>query len=205
MANFKAVVRGERKDGFMQVYIRVTHRRVHGYIKTDKMITKKELSKSKEIKDPFVLNWCSERILEFNDRLNKKDISRWTVAEVVEYLKTGEDDICFSDYARRHIDRMVPVPVAHGAELSSGSRTHGAVLRNEQNHVRAAYLNADNEVDSVAGAYAQGKGDVPVCMRQVFKAAVEEYNDYDNGNLRIKVNPWGKVKILRVTARSRKR
>ncbi len=79
MANFKAVVRGERKDGFMQVYIRVTHRRVHGYIKTDKMITKKELSKSKEIKDPFVLNWCSERILEFNDRLNKKDISRWTV------------------------------------------------------------------------------------------------------------------------------
>ncbi len=80
MANFKAVVRGERKDGFMQVYIRVTHRRVHGYIKTDKMITKKELSKSKEIKDPFVLNWCSERILEFNDRLNKKDISRWTVS-----------------------------------------------------------------------------------------------------------------------------
>ncbi len=32
MANFKAVVRGERKDGFMQVYIHVTHRRVHGYM-----------------------------------------------------------------------------------------------------------------------------------------------------------------------------
>ncbi len=107
MANFKAVVRGERKDGFMQVYIRVTHHRMHGYIKTDKMITRKELSKSKEIKDPFVLNWCSERILEFNERLNRKDIGKWTVAEVVEYLKTGEDDICFSDYARHHIDRMV--------------------------------------------------------------------------------------------------
>ena len=62
-----------------------------------------------------------------------------------------------------------PVPVAHGAELSSGSRTHGAVLRNEQNHVRAAYLNADNEVDSVAGAYAQGKGDVP----GVYEAGVQ--------------------------------
>ena len=119
MANFKAVVRGERKDGFMQVYIHVTHRRVHGYIKTDKMITKKELSKSKEIKDPFVLNWCSERMLEFNDRLNKKDISRWTVAEVVEYLKTGEDDICFSDYARHHIDRMVGLPRA-----GSGDKTY---------------------------------------------------------------------------------
>ena len=122
MANFKAVVRGERKDGFMQVYIRVTHRRVHGYIKTDKMITKKELSKSKEIKDPFVLNWCSERILEFNDRLNKKDISRWTVAEVVEYLKTGEDDICFSDYARHHIDRMVGLPRAGSGDKTDKKR-----------------------------------------------------------------------------------
>ena len=90
MANFKAVVRGERKDGFMQVYIRVTHRRVHGYIKTDKMITKKELSKSKEIKDPFVLNWCSERMLEFNDRLNKKDISRWTAVSYTHLAQVRE-------------------------------------------------------------------------------------------------------------------
>lgn len=52
MANFKAVVRGERKDGFLQVYIRVTHRRAHGYIKTDKMITKRDLTKTKEIKGP---------------------------------------------------------------------------------------------------------------------------------------------------------
>ena len=55
MANFKAVVRGERKDGFMQVYIRVTHRRVHGYIKTDKMITKKELSSQRRLKTRLCL------------------------------------------------------------------------------------------------------------------------------------------------------
>lgn len=36
MATFKPTVRGERRDGFMQVYIRVTHRTKHGYIKTDK-------------------------------------------------------------------------------------------------------------------------------------------------------------------------
>ena len=56
MANFKAVVRGERKDGFMQVYIRVTHQTKHGYIKTDKTITKRELGKQGEINDPFVMN-----------------------------------------------------------------------------------------------------------------------------------------------------
>ena len=40
MATFKATVRSERKDGFMQVYIRVTHNRRQGYIKTRKMVTR---------------------------------------------------------------------------------------------------------------------------------------------------------------------
>lgn len=34
-----------------------------------------------------------------------------------------------------------------------------------------------------------------MCMRQVFKAALADYNDYDTGNIRIKVNPWMRVKI----------
>ena len=181
MANFKAVVRGERKDGFMQVYIRVTHRRVHGYIKTDKMITKKELSKSKEIKDPFVLNWCSERILEFNDRLNKKDISRWTVAEVVEYLKTGEDDICFSDYARHHIDRMVDRYQLRTAQnyrqaLGHMERFYGT---NKIMFGQLTSTQITRWIQSLEHTH-RAKEMYPVCMRQVFKAAVEEYNDYEH-------------------------
>ena len=35
----------------------------------------------------------------------------------------------------------------------------------------------------------------PICMRQVFKAAQLEINDYDNGIIRIKTNPWVKVQI----------
>lgn len=46
MATFKAVVRRPRADGFYSVYIRVTHRRQTLFIKTDKMITKRELSRS---------------------------------------------------------------------------------------------------------------------------------------------------------------
>ena len=196
MANFKAVVRGERKDGFMQVYIRVTHQTKHGYIKTDKMITKRELGKQGEIKDPFVMNYCTERILEFNERLNRKDISKWTVAEVVEYLKTGEDDICFSDYARRHIDRMVDRYQLRTAQnyrqaLGHMERFYGT------NKIMFAQLTSTQItrwIQSLEHTH-RAKEMYPVCMRQVFRAAVEEYNDYDNGNLRIKVNPWGKVKI----------
>ena len=32
-------------------------------------------------------------------------------------------------------------------------------------------------------------------MRQVFRAACEDLNDYDNGIMRIKINPWFKTKI----------
>ncbi len=32
-------------------------------------------------------------------------------------------------------------------------------------------------------------------MRQVFREAVKEHNDYDNNVVRIKTNPWPKVKI----------
>jgi integrase len=35
----------------------------------------------------------------------------------------------------------------------------------------------------------------PVCVRQIFKAAQLELNDYDCGLIRIKTNPWPKVKI----------
>lgn len=107
MALFKAVVRRPRKDGFWQVYIRVCVDRLLGYIATDKYVTGKGLGKGNELTDPYVLQYCSGLIIEYNDRLNRKDTSRWTVRQVVEYLRTAGTDLCFSEYARLHIDRMI--------------------------------------------------------------------------------------------------
>lgn len=70
MATLKAVVRTARADGFYPVYIRVTHHRASSFIKTDKMVTRKELTKTNEIKDPYVLQYCTQKILEYNERLN---------------------------------------------------------------------------------------------------------------------------------------
>ena len=106
MATLKAVVRTMRADGFYPVYIRVTHHRASTFIKTDKMVTRKELTKSNEIKDPFVLQFCTQRILEYNEKLNKVNIEHWTAREVAEFLLKEEADSCFSEYARKHINRM---------------------------------------------------------------------------------------------------
>lgn len=189
-------MRGERKDGFMQVYIRVTHRKRHGYIKTDKMVTKKDVTKTKEIKDSFVLNYCTARIMEYNDRLNRKDISQWTVAEVVDYLLNGDEDVCFSDFARLHIDRMID-----RGQLRNSKNYRLALQHMERffgttkvmfGHLTSTQIN--RWIESLSET-RRAKEMYPVCMRQVFKAAVAEYNDYDNGIIRIKTNPWGKVAI----------
>ena len=109
MAVFKAVVRFKRPDGFYPVYIRVTHQRKAQYIKTDKLVDQKGVDKSNGIKDPYVMKYCANKISRFVEILNKQDISSWTVDEVVNYLKSGTADICFSDYAREYQSKMIQV------------------------------------------------------------------------------------------------
>lgn len=197
MANFKALVRTARADGFYQVYIRVTHNRSTSYIKTDKMVTKNELTKTKEIKDPWVLQYCTKQIVEYNTRLNKQDIRNWTAKEVADYLVRGDDDICFSDYARNvHIPKMID----NGQERNA--RNYQLALQHMErfmgtNKVMFSHLTSTQVAKWIKSLEQthRAKEMYPICMRQVFKAAQLEYNDYDNGIIRIKTNPWVKVEI----------
>ena len=77
MATLKICVRSKRSDGFYPVYIRVTHHRELAYIKTDKMVNDKGITKTKEVKDPYVVGLLSPVIIEYMERLNKKDIRNW--------------------------------------------------------------------------------------------------------------------------------
>lgn len=196
MATFKACVQKERKDGFFPVYIRVTHRRTTQYIKTDKMVTRKELTKSNEIKDPFVLQFCTQRILEYNEKLNKVDIENWTAKEVADFLTKESEDICFSDYARKHIDRMIDRGQQRNARNYELALQHmerfAGTTKVMFSHLTSNFVN--RWIESMEQTH-RAKEMYPICMRQVFKAAQVEMNDYDNGIIRIKTNPWVKVKI----------
>lgn len=196
MATFKAVVRRPRADGFYSVYIRVTHRRQTLFIKTDKMLTKRELTRKGEIADAFVLQFCTQKILEYQERLNRHDIAQWTGAQVVEFLTTPDEVISFSDYARKHIDRLID----NGQERNA--KNYQLALQHMERYfgttqVKFAQLtsvNVNKWIATLSGT-ARAKEMYPVCIRQIFRAAIDELNDYDNGILRIKTNPWGKVKI----------
>lgn len=196
MAILKAIVRKERKDGFYPVYIRITHNRSVAYIITDKITNRQYLSKNSEITDPIVLEYCSRIISEYYNELNKQDISNWTAKDIQEYLINGTGDICFSDYARKHIDKLIN----NGQQRNS--KNYKLALEHMErffgtNRIMFSMLTSTqvNKWIETLKTTHRAKEMYPVCMRQIFKAATVEYNDYDTGKIRIKTNPWIKVNI----------
>lgn len=192
----KACVQWARKDGFYPVYIRVTHNRATQYIRTGKMVTGRELSGSKDITDPVVMRFCATLILDYMEKLNRMDIRDWTCRMIVDYLLKGDEDLCFSDYARKHIDRLIDSGQARNA------KNYELALRHMERYfgttkVRFSQLTSANMTGWIRTMEQtrRAKEMYPVCMRQVFRAAIAELNDYDLGHIRIKTNPWIKVRI----------
>lgn len=196
MATLKACVQRARKDGFYPVYIRVTHNRLSLYIKTDKMVTKRELSKSNDITDPVVMKFCTTLILEYMEKLNRVDIRDWSCRMVVDYLQKGDENISFSEYARKHIDRLIDNGQVRNA------RNYELALQHMERFFGTTDVKFSQLTSTKMTAWIKtmektnrAKEMYPVCMRQVFRAATAELNDYDVGMIRIKTNPWIKVKI----------
>lgn len=196
MASFKACVRRPRSDGFWQVYIRVTHNRKAGYIKTDKVVTNKSVTKTKEFKDAFVMRFCQDLILKYNEILNNIPTLPSEVNELIDILLAESDDVCFSDYARQHIRGLIN----NGQERNA--RNYKAALGHLERYFGTTKVMFSQLTSHSVSLWiktlektARAKEQYPVCMRQVFKAAMLEYNDYDSGIIRIKTNPWVKVEI----------
>lgn len=196
MATLKTCIQKMRSDGFYPVYIRVVHGRESAFIKTGKVVAKKSVSKTREIRDTEVLRYCVELITEYNKRLNLHDISSWTIKEVVSFLVNSDADINFSQYARKYADNLINT----GHERTA--KNYKTALRHLEryigtNNIKFSQLTS-NVLTKWIGTMVENnrcKEMYPVCMRQVFKKALIEFNDEEKGIIRIKFNPWLKVQI----------
>ena len=106
MATFKTVVRKKRAYGFYPVYIRVTHNRKIGYVKTDKVVSSEFIDKNGDIKDSVVNEHCSHLIREYTDRENRVNSSQWSLKEVIDHITKEDLDVCFSEYAEKHWEKI---------------------------------------------------------------------------------------------------
>ncbi len=196
MTTLKATVKKPRSDGHYTVYIRVTHARRSSYIKTTKFVDPDHINANGEPTDLVVVEYCSRLVREYSDKLNRVNTSCWTVKDVVEYLTKSSEEVCFSDYATRYIDKM---------EVD-GHQRNAKNYRLAVNHLER-YLGTNKIMFSLLSSVVltkwieslaktnRAKEMYPVCVRQIFKKAILELNDEERGVVRIKFNPWVKITI----------
>ena len=196
MAFFKAKVLRQRKDGMYVVYIRVTQNSKSQYIRTSWIVDDMGLSKDKQdVIDSFVAEQTSKVIAGYYNILNRIDTQDWTVKEIVDYIQKGKDGISFSAYARKHIEKMI----ARGQERTS--RDYKWALYNLEkfaggNEVmfsQLTYSFLSRWIDSLSQT-ARSKHKYPINIRQIYKAAMLEYNNEERG-IQLITNPWPKISI----------
>ncbi|MCH5227528.1 MAG: phage integrase SAM-like domain-containing protein [Muribaculaceae bacterium] len=195
MATFKAVVRKKRVDGLYAVYIRVGHKRQMGYIKTDKVVSSKQI-KAGEIKDPFVNEYCSREILRYNNLMNQKNVSQYSIQELIDYLTTEQSEVYFSEYAQKHIKNLINTGHERTAKnykmavqhLERYCGTTRILFSQLTSTVLKRWIETMSQTNRAKEMY-------PVCVRQIFKSALLELNDEERNICRIKFNPWLKIQI----------
>ena len=106
MVNLKATVRVKTKNGLYPVYIRFTKKTQVSYIKTAWVVNEKGLGSKKEVIDPYVIQQTSSLIETYYRQLNLVDSSSWSVSEIVKYITDYNNELSFSDYARKHIEKL---------------------------------------------------------------------------------------------------
>lgn len=198
MATLKPAVKTKLKTGAYIVYIRVVHNRQSAFVRTSMMVGDKGLSaQGKDIIDPFVIQQTSLLINQYYHLLNQVDYSSWTASEVASYLTTSSEDISFSDYTRKHIRKMVNRGQERTSRNYKWALNHMEKFAQTDNimfsRLTSAFLN--RWIESLSNTN-RCKEQYPVCMREVYKAALKEYNDEELGIVRLR-NPWSNVTIPR--------
>ena len=195
MVYLKATVRIKTKSGLYPVYIRFTKSNQVSYVKTSWVVNEKGLGRKKDIIDPYVIHQTSILIDSYYTQLNQIDTSKWTTSEIVKYLTEFNNDLSFSDYTRKHIDKLINRGQERTSRNYKWALNHMERFAETDNimfsRLTSAFLN--RWIESLSETN-RCKEQYPVCMRQVYKAALKEFNDEELGIVKLK-NPWSNVVI----------
>ena len=189
MATFKAMIKkGNKKaDDTWNVVIRFTHKTKVRFIPTTLYITKKDITASFKIKNANILDRCNDIIKEYRNRLSElslefNDIDIDTIASYIRQKKENKG-ISFTDFAAKWIKESTIKGIknyktALNALCSFVGRDN--ILCEEINvKTMRAFENALKDRPRAQSLY-------PNCIKTIFNAAREYYNDEDNDIIRIK-------------------
>lgn len=189
MATFKAMIKkGNKKaDGTWNVVIRFTHKTKVRFIPTTLYITKKDITASYKIKNANILDRCNDIIKEYRNRLSELSLefNDIDIDTIVSYIRQKKENkgVSFTRFAAKWIEESTIKGIknyktALNALCSFVGRDN--ILCEEINvKTMKAFENALKDRTRAQSLY-------PNCIKTMFNAAREYYNDEDNGIVQIK-------------------
>lgn len=189
MATFKALIKkgNKRADGTWNVVIRFTHNSKVRFIPTTMYISKKDITASFKIKNANILDRCNDIIKEYRSRLSELSLefNDIDIDTIVSYIRQKKENkgVSFTDFASRWIKESTIKGIknyktAINAICAFVGRDN--ILCEEINvKTMKAFENALKDRPRAQSLY-------PNCIKTIFNAAKEYYNDEDNDIIRIK-------------------
>ena len=176
-----------RSDKTWSVHIRFTHNNKIRYIPTTMYISKKDITASFKIKNANILDRCNGIIKEYRSRLSELSLefNDIDIDTIVSYIRQKKENngVSFTEFAAKWIKESTIKGIknyktALNALCSFVGRDN--ILCEEINvKTMKAFENALKDRPRAQSLY-------PNCIKTIFNAAKEYYNDEDNDIIRIK-------------------
>lgn len=211
----------QKQDGTWNVKIRVTHKGKVKYIATQHFVSKGQLTRSLDLKDPYILSLLDMKLSEYRreisglgdrlDTMNVHDLAMWLMPEKKE---TFIDIIGFGRY---YIEKLrkngrdksadnIRIVVNSLVDFFGTGEVNVMDINGKMLDRFDAYLRRDRALkrQGRGGGKVEikrkGLGDAGVYgymrdLRVLFNAARDHYNDEDTGTILIPHYPFKKYKV----------
>jgi len=218
MATFKAEVQNKRADGTYNVRVRITHNRMVRRISTNIFITDQDLTRSLKIKNTKVVEQCNDLIRKCREKCNEMgyEINALSADQFVEKLKRHlEGGERFSlDFIQYMKDKAAKMKESTGGTYLNAVSALVRFLGGDPLDIADINTNFLTSFEaflekepSQCGNNRKSKstGEMPKksraisayigSIRAIHNLAKKEYNDEDNGIIRIPNSPFKTFKI----------
>ena len=206
MPTFKAEVSPrQRADGTYSIRIRLTHNRKYARISTPWYAERKDLTPKLEIKSLHYRDIVEDKIREYRKICDEiQNIEKLTAVQVVDRILNFKSDTDFSlnfiEYLTSDYDKLCKRGRKSTAELRKyTAKSLSDFVGSEYINVNAITANFVREyiehLKGENGKITRKSSAYPAQVRKALNDLRNEYNDEDLGVIRIKVNPFAKVKL----------
>ncbi|NLO71948.1 MAG: site-specific integrase [Porphyromonadaceae bacterium] len=198
---------------YSSVYIRISHNSKTAYIKTKHKANFKSVD-GLNVTAYNLLKLIQPTVDAYYGILANVDTSEMTVTEVKELLISHSADVSFSDYFDLFVEEMYKDGRDNQAENYINAFNSLKKFYFKESDIKKLFGRNINFIDLKTKLIEdwiyslrhtnRAKQHYPTCIRAVFNAGLKHFNDYDTGDMRIKNNPFLKVKIPSATTPQKK-